>query len=105
MYVIAPELQTDDRGRLPHVWDDGSLCLSAAGEWKPSYFYVDTVIPWASEWLFFYELWKATGIWMGDEDGTVGKGTDSVLYRYDGWTRARQQNKSKKCHPMLNKIS
>ena len=27
----------------------------------------DTIIPWTSEWLFFYELWLATGgEWLGE---------------------------------------
>jgi hypothetical protein len=25
----------------------------------------DTIIPWTSEWLFFYELWLASGEWHG----------------------------------------
>lgn len=27
---------------------------------------VDTIVPWSSEWLFHYEMWKGTGIWFGD---------------------------------------
>lgn len=82
VYVLEPYLEPDNQGRLPHVWDDGSLCLSAKDEWSPRYLYVDTVIPWASEWLHFYEVWKATAIWMGDEIGAVEKHTESVLYRF-----------------------
>lgn len=25
----------------------------------------DTIIPWTVEWLYFYELWLATGEWLG----------------------------------------
>jgi hypothetical protein len=28
-------------------------------------FLADTVVPWTSEWLFFYEVWHATGLWLG----------------------------------------
>ncbi|AOY73993.1 hypothetical protein ARZXY2_4494 (plasmid) [Arthrobacter sp. ZXY-2] len=28
---------------------------------------VDTTLPWASEWLLHYEVWKGTGIWFGDD--------------------------------------
>ena len=80
--VLEPHLEPDVRGRLPHVWDDGSLCLSARDEWNPRHLYVDTVIPWACEWLHFYEVWKATAIWMGDEIGAVEKDTKSVLYHF-----------------------
>jgi hypothetical protein len=27
----------------------------------------ETVLPWASEWLGYYELWHATGTWAGPE--------------------------------------
>jgi hypothetical protein len=64
--VIEPALRPDERGRLPHIWEDGSLCLNTAGQWSPNMLLVDTVIPWSSEWLFHYEIWKGTGIWFGD---------------------------------------
>jgi hypothetical protein len=25
----------------------------------------DSIVPWASEWLFFYEFWLVTGEWDG----------------------------------------
>ncbi len=25
----------------------------------------DTILPWASLWLFYYEVWLATGEWVG----------------------------------------
>ena len=25
----------------------------------------DTILPWTSLWLYFYELWHATGQWLG----------------------------------------
>jgi hypothetical protein len=38
----------------------------------------ETIIPWTSEWLYFYELWVFTGEWHGgghapgsDEDKTA----------------------------------
>ncbi|MDY0295864.1 MAG: hypothetical protein RB296_00975 [Acidobacteriota bacterium] len=31
-----------------------------------------TIVPWASEWLIFYELWLATGEWLG---GGIHAGT------------------------------
>ena len=29
---------------------------------------VDTIVPWAAEWLLHYEIWLATGEWFGDRD-------------------------------------
>jgi len=25
----------------------------------------DTILPWASLWFFYYEIWLATGEWVG----------------------------------------
>lgn len=64
--VLRPALKPDDQGRLPHIWEDGSLCLHTAGQWSTSMLLVDTTVPWSSEWLFHYEMWKGTGVWFGD---------------------------------------
>lgn len=34
-------------------------------EWTPDMFLSDTIIPWAIEWLKYYELWRITGKWLG----------------------------------------
>jgi hypothetical protein len=61
---------------LPHVFTEGppaELCLYDPGvqagqsEWNETMLIADTIIPWASEWLYFYELWHATGVWHGRE--------------------------------------
>lgn len=50
---------------IPHVWTEGpppDLCLydpgfeSIRSEWNIGMSIADTIIPWASEWLYFYEL-------------------------------------------------
>ena len=33
--------------------------------------FVDTLVPWTSEWLYHYELWVATRTWYGDGDVPV----------------------------------
>jgi len=39
----------------------------------------DTIIAWASEWLFFYELWLATGEWHGGgHDPTSSKAEETT---------------------------
>lgn len=65
--VEHPALQPNAEGLLPHILDDGSLCLNKAGQWSPKMLLVDTALPWASEWLLHYEMWKGTGIWFGDD--------------------------------------
>jgi hypothetical protein len=50
---------------LPHVYDDGSLCLHERGDWSPEMLIADSIVPWAAEWLAYYEIWQATGEWHG----------------------------------------
>jgi len=66
VFVVAPQLRPNSRGLLPHVYDDGSLCLNRFGDWSPAMLVTDSVIPWACEWLVAYELWLATDTWFGD---------------------------------------
>lgn len=64
--VNAPALRPNDDDLLPHVYDDGSLCVSQRGDWRPHMLFTDTFLPWSCEWLINYELWLATGLWHGD---------------------------------------
>jgi hypothetical protein len=50
---------------LPHVYSNGDLCLYLPGQWKESMFLAETILPWTSQWLLYYELWLITGHWMG----------------------------------------
>lgn len=34
-------------------------------EWTRDMFIADTIIPWAIEWLYYFELWRLTGQWLG----------------------------------------
>jgi hypothetical protein len=57
-----------------------TLCLFLGNrEWHVSIPIADTLVPWASEWLLFYELWLATGgPWLGEGEhpppGPVNRG-------------------------------
>jgi hypothetical protein len=59
--------------RLPHIYGNPHnpamprLCLYDHREisWTPEKLIADTIIPWASEWLFFYEYWKISGEFLG----------------------------------------
>ena len=66
--VVEPPLRPNRQGLLPHVYADGSLCVSQQGDWRPHMLFTDTFIPWTCEWLVYYELWVATGAWYGDGD-------------------------------------
>lgn len=70
VYVTSPILKFyPGTTKLPHVYNTSEqhLCLyyRPAREWNSSLFISDTIIPWASEWLFFYEIWLSTGVWHG----------------------------------------
>ncbi len=66
--VLAPYLKATENGFLPHTYDNGTLCLHDAGQWNATMLTVDTIVPWAAEWLLHYEIWLATGEWFGDRD-------------------------------------
>ncbi len=53
-----------------HIYRDSKhgkqmLCLYAEGEWTPQKFISRTIVPWAAEWCYFYEVWLDTGKWLG----------------------------------------
>lgn len=45
------------------------LCLywPPGREFDASRYLAETILPWAAEWLMYYELWHATGKWAGPE--------------------------------------
>ena len=64
--VVRPTLRlAPGRERLPHVFEGNELCLHILGEWRPDQVISDFIVPWISAWLFFYEVWLATGEWFG----------------------------------------
>lgn len=67
--VDTPVLEPNHRGWLPHYYHhNDTLCLYDAGEWNPGMHIAWTIVPWTVEWLFHYEIWKATGTWHGSGD-------------------------------------
>lgn len=71
IFVIDPPKlrMAEGEGKLPHVYStkDQKICLyyPKIGEWTETMFIAKTLVPWASEWLFFYEIWALTGEWRG----------------------------------------
>lgn len=72
VFVIDPPVLKRPEGQdhLPHVFDtkQQQICLyyGPFGEWNGSMFLARKIVPWASEWLFYYELWLSTGEWLGE---------------------------------------
>lgn len=59
--VLRPILKEPDDGPLPHVFPGDRLCLHFPREWHADQMIAATIMPWISEWLVHYEIWKATG--------------------------------------------
>lgn len=72
VYVIEPPILARPEGveELPHVFntEKQQICLyyGRLGEWDSTKFLAREIVPWASEWLMFYELWLITGEWLGE---------------------------------------
>jgi hypothetical protein len=75
--VVSPIIGLDPRGtgdRPPHIYIDDdrlgfSLCLYDPWEddWGSPNSIPETIIPWAAEWLFWFEAWLLTGVWSGGD--------------------------------------
>lgn len=68
--VVDPHLvQLANGRRLPHVYQQSPprLCLFLPGnrEWLPTMTLTTTFVPWAMQWLYFFEDWLATDDWQG----------------------------------------
>lgn len=66
--VRSPRLElAEGKTRLPHVYLGGQMdiCVHRPEEWTASNFIADTIMPWISQWLRFYEVWQQTGSWEG----------------------------------------
>jgi hypothetical protein len=62
---IRPRLPRPEGAKLPHVFARDELCLFFDGEWDTNHVVAETIVPWAAEWLLFYEFWLTTGEWLG----------------------------------------
>ena len=66
--VISPAL-TLLKGEvsIPHTFVGNYLCLYYRDyeEWSPQKYVAETIVPWISLWLMYYEAWLATGEWLG----------------------------------------
>ena len=65
--VLEPKLTAPEGRILPHIYPGKRLCLHYPGnvDWREDMFLSETIVPWISEWLYFYEIWLVTGKWYG----------------------------------------
>jgi hypothetical protein len=78
--VRSPKLEARDGcDTIPHMYGQERLCLYLpnTGEWSSKKPLAMTIVPWTAVWLHYYEVWRATGEWLGggEEPG------ESVTYR------------------------
>lgn len=78
--VKSPDLLAlaGDR-KIPHTYQNQTgirgtqLCLylpvvkqkNKVSEWQSTMFLASTILPWASMWLLYFELWLSSGKWEG----------------------------------------
>lgn len=76
VFVDSPEPVKQAHGiRTPHLNYDDSLCLydPGKGQWADTDAIAHTTMPWTLRWLFHYENWLVTGVWLGDTIAPVTK--------------------------------
>jgi len=68
--VLQPELRRRGERKIPHMYDQENLCLFNPNkrEWNDRMRIATTILPLACLWLYFYEVWLATGDWHGGGD-------------------------------------
>jgi hypothetical protein len=67
--ILSPKLElADGKTKLPHTYSDGQfdICVHRPDEWNSGSYICDTILPWISQWLRFYEVWQQTGSWEGE---------------------------------------
>ncbi|MBQ6181152.1 hypothetical protein [Ruminococcus flavefaciens] len=71
IYILGDALKKLDDPNFPHNYGVDvakkkvEICLFRYKEFTNSMLLSNTVIPWAIEWLFYYEIWLTTGEWQG----------------------------------------
>jgi hypothetical protein len=66
--ILSPKLElAKGKKRLPHVYKGGQydICVHIKTDWHYSMRISHTIMPWISQWLYFYEVWLQTGEWIG----------------------------------------
>ncbi|MFH6937070.1 hypothetical protein [Flavobacterium sp. FlaQc-30] len=66
--VISPILIKNEKGEnIPHMYSQENLCLYMPkyDEFTRKMYISDTIIPWISLWLYYYEIWHTTNEWLG----------------------------------------
>lgn len=70
IWVIAPALRKRGEEDIPHMYAQERLCVynPSKYQWNRKMKLSETILVWTSMWLYFYEIWQATGLWLGGGD-------------------------------------
>lgn len=69
--LIGENLQGLDKSSFPHKFHidqqkkQVDICLHLGHEFGENMLIADTIVPWAIEWLYYYEIWLTTDEWCG----------------------------------------
>lgn len=64
--VISPKLVAN----APHIYPySRHLCLYRPDnyKWTSRKLIAQDIVPWTAAWIYFYEYWLRTGVWVGPE--------------------------------------
>jgi hypothetical protein len=67
-YVLNPLVRRRfESEAIPHIYQGPRPCLFRPknGDWTGAKAIATTIVPWLVTWLFYYEVWHATGEWLG----------------------------------------
>lgn len=76
VYLYNQSIMTKKNEYIPHCYrryynnendEYVKLCLyyPKNQEWSRDMLLSETIIPWTIDWLYFYEIWRITGKWLG----------------------------------------
>lgn len=73
VFIEASQFNVDKLEDIPHKYGIKNrrgkkyveICLYYKHEWNRSMNISDTIVPWAIEWLYFYDMWLITKKWLG----------------------------------------
>lgn len=71
VFVTGENLKELDNPDFPHKYKiikdkhTVKICLDRYQVFNKYKYISNTIIPWTIEWLYYYEIWLATGKWLG----------------------------------------
>ncbi len=68
VFVLSPSLELrNGETKIPHTYAINEPCVywPESNEWSARKIIAETIVPWTSLWLFYYEIWHVIGKWFG----------------------------------------